>query len=87
MISYINVGAAENWRYYWQPAWDQTRPEWIGRLYSEAYADEYWVRYWRPQWHDIIYTGSQSHLSLVPAAGFDGVFLDNVDAYWIFLGQ
>ncbi len=87
VVAYINVGAAENWRYYWQPAWDQARPEWIDRLYSDDYPDEYWVRYWRPEWHDIIYAGSQSYLSVVLAAGFDGVFLDNVDAYWTFLEQ
>ena len=84
MLAYVNVGAVENWRYYWQADWQTDDPDWIGETYSDDYPDEFWARYWRPEWHDIIYQADDSFLSRILAQGFDGVFLDNIDAYEIF---
>ncbi len=84
VLAYLNVGAVENWRYYWQVDWQSDDPDWIGETYSDDYPDEFWARYWRPEWHDIIYRADDSFLNRILAQGFDGVFLDNIDAYEIF---
>ena len=83
-LAYLNVGAVETWRYYWQTGWGTGNPSWIGATYSEKYSDEFWAHYWRAEWHDIIYKSGNSYLKLVMDQGFDGVFLDNIDAYEIF---
>jgi cysteinyl-tRNA synthetase len=40
------------------------------------------VRFWFPGWQDIIMYNEDSYLSRIIAAGFDGVYLDRVDAYY-----
>jgi cysteinyl-tRNA synthetase len=40
------------------------------------------VRFWYPGWQDIIVYNEDSYLSRIIAAGFDGVYLDRVDAYY-----
>ena len=44
----------------------------------------YKVKYWLESWHKIIYSGEMSYLSQILNAGFDGVFLDVVDAFEYF---
>ncbi len=84
VLAYLNVGSVENWRYYWQDGWETGDPDWIGETYSEQFSDEFWARYWRPEWHEILYDSESSYLSTILDQGFDGVFLDNIDAYEVF---
>ena len=84
VLAYLNVGSVENWRYYWQDGWETGDPDWIGETYSEQFSDEFWAKYWRPEWHEILYDSESSYLSTVLDQGFDGVFLDNIDAYEVF---
>ncbi|HOG19301.1 MAG TPA: endo alpha-1,4 polygalactosaminidase [Salinivirgaceae bacterium] len=81
VISYISIGSAEKFRYYWQDSWEQNHPVWIGREYDE-YEDEFWVKYWYKEWQDIIYGNDNSYMKKIIDAGFDGVYLDNVEAYY-----
>lgn len=83
VIAYVNIGAAENWRYYWQAGWAEGNPSFIAGVY-EGYPDEHWVRYWDSSWQDIIFGASGSYLQRIIDAGFDGVYLDNVLAYEYF---
>jgi len=39
------------------------------------------VRYWDPRWQAVIYGSASAHLDRILAAGFDGVYLDIIDAY------
>ena len=80
VISYISIGSAENYRYYWKQGWKIGSPSWILKSYP-GYSSEYWVRYWDPQWQDIIFGNDQSYIKRIINAGFDGVYLDNVEAY------
>lgn len=43
--------------------------------------------YWTKPWRDILFGQSDSYLDKVLAAGFDGVYLDVVDAYEYFEEQ
>ncbi|MCC6491156.1 MAG: endo alpha-1,4 polygalactosaminidase [Candidatus Hydrogenedentes bacterium] len=83
VIAYLNIGAAENWRYYWDDDWEVGNPAWIAGQYS-GYPDEYWVEYWNDEWKDIIFGGGASFVKKILDAGFDGVYLDNILAYEYF---
>lgn len=81
VVSYMNVGSAEKYRYYWKKGWGQHHPLWIKRKY-EGYPDEFWVKFWKKQWQEIIYGNDDSYTKKLIDAGFDGAYLDNVEAYY-----
>jgi cysteinyl-tRNA synthetase len=81
VISYVNIGAAEKFRYYWRSEWNSKKPSWITKKYK-GYKDEYWVKSWAKEWQDIIYGNNNSYVKKIIDAGFDGVYLDNVEAYY-----
>lgn len=85
VIAYLNIGAAENFRYYWQKDWKIGRPGWLAAPYSDPYYDdEFWVRYWDDEWKEILVGNDASYLKKILDAGFDGVWLDNLEAYRFF---
>lgn len=61
VISYINIGAAEKFRYYWKPHWELGNPKWIKNKY-QGYDDEFWVEFWDKEWQDIIYGNDNSYI-------------------------
>jgi len=77
----MNIGAAENWRYYWYGNWIINDPVWIKKNYA-GYEDEFYVQFWHQDWQNIIYGNDESYLKKIVDAGFDGVYLDNVEAYY-----
>lgn len=81
VISYINIGSAEKFRYYWQDSWEQSPPIWLDKQY-EGYDDEFWVKFWHKEWQNIIYGNNNSYIKKIIDAGFDGAYLDNVEAYY-----
>ena len=81
VIAYVNIGAAEQWRYYWQKDWKVGRPSWLKKPY-EGYPDEIWVEFWHPQWQAILWGNDSAYIKRVVDAGFDGAYLDNVEAYY-----
>lgn len=84
-LSYINVGAAENWRYYWQPEWKLGSPAFLKKKY-QGYDNEFYVQYWDGEWRDIIFGNDDSYMRKILDAGFDGAYLDNMEAY-IYLSK
>lgn len=81
VICYINIGAAENWRYYWRPDWKMGSPAYLKKAY-EGYENEVYVEYWNPSWQKIIFGNDDSYLKKIIDAGFDGAYLDNTEAYY-----
>lgn len=81
VISYINIGAAENYRYYWQPRWKLGNPSWIKKKYK-GYSDEYRVEFWNQEWKNIIFGNDSSYIKKILDSGFDGAFLDNTESYY-----
>jgi cysteinyl-tRNA synthetase len=51
---------------------DAENPDWPGN---------YKVKYWETDWQNIIYKNSDSYLNKILTAGFDGVYLDIIDAF------
>ncbi len=80
VIAYIDVGQAEDFRTYWQPGWGIGNPEWIVATDPDGWTGNYPVAYWADGWRDI-WLGSDGYLQAILEAGFDGVYLDWVEAY------
>ena len=81
VIAYVSIGSAETYRYYFQKGWKKGSPSWIKKNYT-GYSDEFWVEFWDPEWQNIIYRGNNSYMKQIIDAGFDGAYLDNVEAYY-----
>ena len=80
VLAYMSIGQAENYRSYWQPEWTENPPDWLDEP-DPDWTGDYWVRFWDPEWQRIIYGSPDSYLDQIMAFGFDGIYLDRVDAY------
>lgn len=83
VICYLSIGEAEDYRYYWQSEWDHHRPVWLAKR-NPHWDGNYKVRYWYSEWQDLICGPEDSYLSRILNAGFDGVYLDIIDAFDYF---
>lgn len=72
MISYLSIGEAESYRGYFKGLDKKVllkeNPEWKGN---------FTVKYWEPAWESAI----MDSLDIIIHKGFDGVFLDIIDAF------
>ncbi|WP_291150269.1 endo alpha-1,4 polygalactosaminidase [Flavobacterium sp. UBA7680] len=80
VISYMSIGEAENYRYYWKDSWSSSRPEWLDAE-NPDWAGNFKVKYWNADWQKIIYGDENSYLKKIIDANFDGVYLDIIDAF------
>ncbi len=76
VVAYLSVGEAEDYRSYWQPSWKTQPPEFLLRE-NPQWRGNYLVRYWHPQWQTLMRDAAAAAL----AQGFDGLYLDRIDAY------
>jgi cysteinyl-tRNA synthetase len=90
VIAYLSIGEAENYRYYWKKSWYKKKPPFLAQE-NPQWAGNYKVKYWLPSWQKIICGLPQegdgfekSYLKRIIAAGFDGVYLDIIDAALYF---
>jgi cysteinyl-tRNA synthetase len=83
-VCYLSIGEAENYRFYWNDAWDADQngtpdagaPSWLGPVNPE-WAGNYKVRFWQPEWQSIVFT----YIDTIYARGYDGIYCDIIDAY------
>ncbi|WP_345734982.1 MJ1477/TM1410 family putative glycoside hydrolase [Prosthecobacter algae] len=84
VLAYVSIGEAEDYRPYWQKNWDADKdgkpdasapaflntenPDWKGN---------YRVRFWQSEWQKIMLPA----VDQVVQQGFDGIYLDIVDAF------
>jgi len=80
VIAYMSIGEAEDYRYYWNNVWNGGGPDWL-KGENPDWDGNYKVEYWDPAWKQIIYKSEDSYLNRILTAGFDGVYLDQVEAY------
>jgi len=80
ILCYMSIGQAEKYRFYWHPEWDENPPSWLDEP-DPDWKGDYWVRYWDPAWQAIIYGNPESYVDRIIELGFDGIYLDRVDAY------
>ena len=83
VIAYFSVGEAETYRYYWKPEWTKSKPSWVGKE-NKQWRENFLVQYWSPTWQSIIYGNPESFADRVLNSGFDGFYIDRVDAYYYF---
>jgi cysteinyl-tRNA synthetase len=83
VVSYISIGEAEDYRYYWQLSWSAGSPSWIVAE-NPDWPGNYKVKYWQSEWQNIIFGNDSSYLKKIIDAGFDGVYLDIIDAFEYF---
>ncbi len=80
VIAYIDIGQAENFRTYWQPSWGIGDPEWIVTGDPDGWEGNFPVAYWYEEYRDV-WLSEGGYLQAILDAGFDGVYLDWVEAY------
>lgn len=91
VFSFMSIGEAESYRYYWNHVWDADgdghpdggSPEWLADE-NPNWPGNYKVRYWYSEWQAIIYGNDSSYLKNILDNGFDGVYLDIIDAFEYF---
>jgi len=80
LLCYMSIGEAEDYRFYWDESWSRDPPSWLGKE-NPSWKGNYKVRYWEEAWKEILRGSEESYIQRILAAGFDGVYLDLVDAY------
>jgi cysteinyl-tRNA synthetase len=76
-VSYISIGEAEDYRYYWQSSWTTSPPAWLG-IENPDWPGNYKVKFWDTQWQNIIF----SYIDTIIKQGFDGIYMDIIDGYY-----
>ncbi len=92
ILAYLSIGEAEDYRDYWDPSWVDAHgdpipgvaPPWLGPQ-NPDWPGNYKVRYWMPGWQALLFGTPDgpdaTPLDRIIDAGYDGVYLDIVDAY------
>ncbi len=83
VFSYMSIGEAEDYRYYWQSDWATNPPSWLKSV-NPDWPGNFKVEYWNPDWQQIIFGNDDSYLKMILEAGFDGVYLDIIDGFEYF---
>ena len=94
IISYMSIGEASDYRSHWNKAWTSNgratgkptskAPSWLGPN-NESWQNSCKVRFWEEGWQNIIFNEDRTGwLDLIAAQGFDGAYLDIVDAYYFW---
>ena len=83
VVAYMSIGEAEDYRYYFDPEWIVDPPSWLAAE-NPDWEGNYKVRYWEEDWQAIIYGDADSYLQKILDGGFDGVYLDIIDAFEYF---
>ncbi|MGB3337881.1 MAG: MJ1477/TM1410 family putative glycoside hydrolase [Devosia sp.] len=80
VLAYLSIGEAEDYRSYWRRDWANSPPSWLGDE-NPDWPGNFTVRYWDPEWQSLIIGDPGAYLDRIIAAGFDGVYLDRIDAF------
>jgi cysteinyl-tRNA synthetase len=99
VLAYIDIGEAEDWRWYWNwskdwPSGEPKPADWPDFIIChdpDGWDGNYPVAYWDEEWKDIIIYGNNQtsapygdYSSAIDEAiidGFDGIYLDWVEAF------
>jgi cysteinyl-tRNA synthetase len=86
LLAYIDIGQAEDYRTYWRNSWSAptaTKPGDPGFLVTidpDGWSGNYPVAYWNPAWKGI-WLAPGGIIEKLVSYGFNGVYLDWVEAY------
>ena len=85
LLAYLSIGEAEDYRPYWRKEWGAkgnltaAAPKWLGAE-NPQWKGNYKVHFWHPAWQRLMLDA----VAAAMAQGFDGVYLDIVDAFEFF---
>ena len=86
VVAYVDIGEAEKFRTYWEKTWKlptkkrSGSPEFLLAPDPDGWKDDVSIAFWHPQWRKI-WLGENGLLQQIMRAGFDGVYLDWIEAY------
>jgi cysteinyl-tRNA synthetase len=86
LLAYLCVGEAEDYRSYWRKDWRKPtrakrgKPDFIIAPDPDGWSGNYPVAFWDARWKKL-WIGATGVVRQMAEAGFDGVYLDWVDAY------
>lgn len=94
VTSYLSIGEASDFRTYWDDAWTANgdadsplqpgAPTWLGPV-NPSFPESRKVRYWDTDWQDVVFNnGRTGWLDQIVTQGFDGAYLDIVDAFYFW---
>ena len=78
VLAYLSIGEAEDYRFYWKRNWRPGRLRFIGEE-NPDWEGNYKVKYWKKGWWR---RAIHPYLDRIISAGFDGVYIDVIDAYY-----
>jgi cysteinyl-tRNA synthetase len=94
-LSYISVGEASFFRKYWEKEWadykfesgrisaikavKKNAPQWLGEIPNPDWPESVKVRFWMDAWFE---TAVKPALDQILEAGFTGIYMDIIDAYY-----
>lgn len=86
VLAYVDIGQAESYRNYWAADWKAPgagrpgRPDFLLAIDPDGWKENYPVAYWRKSWQDL-WLEERGIVKTLARAGFDGIYLDWVEAY------
>jgi cysteinyl-tRNA synthetase len=80
LTCYMSIGEAKEYRYYCNANWTTNPLQWLDAA-NPDWKGNYKVKYWNNDWQTIIYGNENSYLKKIINVGFDGVYLDIIDAF------
>ncbi len=86
LLAYIDIGQAEDYRDYWAENWvaptevNTGSPDFLITIDPDGWSGNYPVAYWDKRWQDL-WVGDTGIIKKIADYGFDGVYLDWVEAY------
>ena len=87
VLAYVDVGEAEDYRRYWGDDWvapsadEPGEPDFLITVDPAGWSGDYPVAFWDERWKDILIYDDDSLMDMVLDDGFDGVYLDWIEAY------
>jgi len=78
VLAYLSIGEAESYRFYWKKQWKPGSPTFIDKENSD-WPGNYKVKYWDKRWWN---QALKPYLNRILSSGFDGIYLDIIDAYY-----
>jgi uncharacterized protein (TIGR01370 family) len=85
VIAYVDTGEAERFRVYWAKSWKQPtkkkhgEPAFLLAPDPDGWTDDVSIAFWHPDWKGL-WLGEHGLIQQIMAAGFDGVYMDWVEA-------
>lgn len=86
LIAYIDIGEAEDYRTYWGSDWvaptatKRGSPDFLITIDPDGWSGNYPVAFWDSRWQEL-WLGENGLVAKLAKLGFDGVYLDWVEAY------